>query len=359
MSYIETSPIKNSTIMLLYSERNVIRLDPPYQRMGGVWTREKKQLLIDSILNDYDIPKIYFHAYSRERREETGIEYAVIDGRQRLETIWDFIDGKYTLASDFEYQRDPSINLAGLSYDDMAKEFPRIKIKFDSFVLPVISVDTDDEELIEDMFYRLNEAVPLNAAEKRNSIGGDLVKAVRDLSDHIFFQNRVKFGNKRYQYREVAARFLLVEENLQYGKGLLDTKKVYLDALARNYHSGKVHQVTSMYRSVINILDKMCEVFTTGDELLRSQGNMTIYFLLFKFAWANGLESNITRRKLLDFNEKLKVNRQAAAEDYENSSFELLEYDRLTQQGTNDSSNIKERLSILMSELELGELKLY
>src|SRR5690606_16397927 len=206
MSYIETSPIKNSTIMLLYSERNEIRLDPPYQRMGGVWTKEKKQLLIDSILNDYDIPKIYFHAYSREQKEETGIDYAVIDGRQRLETIWDFIDGKYTLASDFEYQRDPSIKLAGLSYDDMAKEYPRIKIKFDSFVLPVISVDTDDEDLIEDMFYRLNEAVPLNAAEKRNSIGGDLVKAIRELSEHDLFQNRVRFGNKRYQHREVAAR---------------------------------------------------------------------------------------------------------------------------------------------------------
>ena len=358
MSYIETSPIKNSTIMLLYSERNEIRLDPPYQRMGGVWTKEKKQLLIDSILNDYDIPKIYFHSYSREQKAETGIEYAVIDGRQRLETIWEFIDGKYTLSKDFEYQRDPSINLAGLSYDDMAKEFPRIKIKFDSFVLPVISVDTDDEDLIEDMFYRLNEAVPLNAAEKRNSIGGDLVKAIREISEHDFFINRVKFGNKRYQHREVAARFLLAEENLEYGKGLLDTKKVYLDALARNYHSGKETEVNAMHQSVSNILDKMCEVFTNGDELLRAQGNMTIYFLLFKFALARGLESNITRRKLIDFNDKLKANRLAASEDYENSTFELLEYDRLTQQGTNDSSNIKERLSILMSELSLGQLKI-
>lgn len=358
MSYIETSPIKNSTIMLLYSERNEIRFDPPYQRMGGVWTKEKKQLLIDSILNDYDIPKIYFHLYSRDLKAETGIEYAVIDGRQRLETIWEFIEGKYTLSKDFEYQRDPSINLAGLSYDDMAKEYPRIKIKFDSFVLPVVSVDTDDEDLIEDMFYRLNEAVPLNAAEKRNSIGGDLVKAVRDLAEHDLFLNKVKFGNKRYQHREVAARFFLVEESIGSGKGLIDTKKVYLDALARNYHSGKENEVKSLYDSSKAILDKMCEVFTNSDELLRSQGNMTLYFLLFKFALHSGLEANITRRALLDFIEKLRANRHAASEDYENSSFELLEYDRLTQQGTNDASNIKERLSTLMMELNLGEIKL-
>lgn len=344
--------------MLLYSERNEIRLDPPYQRMGGIWTKEKKQLLIDSILNDYDIPKIYFHTYSRELKLKTGIDYAVIDGRQRLETIWQFIDGGFTLSKDFEYQRDPSINLAGLSYDDMAKEYPRIKIKFDSFVLPVISVDTDDEDLIEDMFYRLNEAVPLNAAEKRNSIGGDLVKAIRELAEHDLFINRVKFGNRRYQHREVAARFLLAEENISTGKGLLDTKKVYLDALARNYHSDREGKVKIFFDSSQSILDKMCRVFTNEDDLLRAQGNMTIYYLLFKFALASQLEANITRRKLLDFNEKLKANRLAASEDYENSSFELLEYDRLTQQGTNDSSNIKERLKILMAELELGELKI-
>jgi hypothetical protein len=163
MSFVETSLLKNSTIMLLYSDRDEILLSPSYQRMGGVWTLEKRRLLIDSILNDYDIPKIYFHSYSNDRISETGRRYAVIDGRQRLETIWSFLDNEFTLASDFEYQRDPSINLAGLSYDDIAKTHPKIRIKFDSFILPVVtvSIEGDEIDLIEDMFSRLNEAVPL------------------------------------------------------------------------------------------------------------------------------------------------------------------------------------------------------
>lgn len=341
--------------MLTYSEKEEIKLDPPYQRMGGVWTKEKKQLLIDSILNDYDIPKIYFHTYTRELKSETGISYAVIDGRQRLETIWGFINGEFTLANDFEYQRDPDLNLTGLSYDDLANEHPRIKITFDSFVLPIVQVDTDDEDLIEDMFYRLNEAVPLNAAEKRNAIGGDMVKAIRTLSEHDFFTSKVKFGNKRYQHREVSARFLLAEENLSTDKSLIDTKKVYLDALARNYHSGKSRTVSSIQLGCSNVLDMMAEVFTNTDELLRSQGNMTVYYLLFRDALKNDEVEKITRRKFFDFQEKLKTNRTSASEDYENSSFELLEYDRLSQQGTNDSSNIKERLHILRSEFEMTD----
>ncbi len=216
MSYVETSTLKNSTIMFLYSEREEINLSPDYQRMGGVWTKEKRRLLIDSILNDYDLPKIYFHTLSNATYSKTGFRYAVIDGRQRLETIWNFMDGDFTLASDFEYQRDTKIDLSGLSYDDIAKRHPKIRVKFDSFVLPVVTVTTenDDLDLIEDMFSRLYEAVPLNAAEKRNSIGGYLVKAITDVSLHPFFTTKVRFSNNRYQHKEAAARFLLIEESL-------------------------------------------------------------------------------------------------------------------------------------------------
>ena len=54
MSYLETNPMKNSSIMWLYTERDKIQTDPDYQRNGGVWTLSKRQLLIDSILNDYE-----------------------------------------------------------------------------------------------------------------------------------------------------------------------------------------------------------------------------------------------------------------------------------------------------------------
>lgn len=353
MSYIETNPLKNSTIMYLYSERNAIQLNPPYQRMGGVWTLEKKQLLVDSILNDYDIPKIYFHAFDRDKIKSTGYEFAVIDGRQRLETIWSFIEGDYALSEDFEYQKDTSINLAGLTYDDIAQDHPRIKIKFDSFVLPVVSISTDDEELIDDMFSRLNEAVPLNAAEKRNAIGGELVSAIRDISEHKLFKEHVAFSNKRYQHREASARFLLLEQSIDTSQKIVDTKKVYLDSLARNYQKGKKNLVSKYKTSVKGVLNEMSSVFSPNDPLLRAQGNMTVYYLLFREAALSSQTKKITRRKLLDFQDKLRANRENAANNYEDSSFDLLEFDRLSQQGTNDASNIKERLSIIAEHLKI------
>jgi len=356
VSYVETSTLKNSTIMLLYSDRLEIKMNPEYQRMGGVWTKEKRRLLIDSVLNDYDLPKIYFHALSQAEISDTGYRFAVIDGRQRLEAIWGFMDGEFTLDPEFEYQRDQELELGGLSYEDIAKQYPKIRVKFDSFVLPVVtvSIEGDDIDLIEDMFSRLNEAVPLNAAEKRNAIGGDLVRTIATISEHKLFARRVRFKNNRYQYREAAARFLLVEESLKAAKQIVDTKKVYLDSLARRYRSGSKAYVVDLQSNVTAVLDRMASEFTDSDELLQAQGILVVYYLVFRSAIAHGEESKISRKKLLKFRRSLSENREAAIQNYEGASFEFLEFDRLNQQGTNDASSIKERVRILSEFLGIS-----
>lgn len=353
MSFIETNPIKNSTTMMIYAEKDEIKLDPHYQRMGDVWTKEKKQLLIDSVLNDYDIPKIYFHVYEKQQQIETGLAYSVIDGRQRLETIWQFIEGKFTLSSDFVFQRDPSLELSGLSYEDIAKEYPKIRIQFDSFVLPIVGVKTDDEDLIEDMFSRLNEAVPLNAAEKRNAFGGDCVRIIRQLADSRFFKQQVKFSNKRYQHLEVSSRVLLTEHSLLENNKLIDTKKVYLDRFA-TVNARNTAEMDSLYQTAQQTISVMEKLFIDSDELLRAQGNMVLYYLVFRQAIKDQEVDKITRRKLLNFRQELLDNRKRAEEHYSESTFELLEYDRLSQQGTNDASNLRERFRTLATFLGLS-----
>jgi len=361
MSYIETTSLKNSTIMMLHTDRNEIMLDPPYQRFGEIWNLEKKRLLIDSILNDYDIPKIYFHLFDRKKIAETGFTHAVIDGRQRLETIWSFLEGKFTLSPDFEFQRDSSIRLENLSYADIAKEYPRIKVQFDSFVLPVVVVSTEDEELIEDMFSRLNEAAPLNAAEKRNAYGGYVVKAIRQISNHAFFIDNVRFSNKRYQYMEVSARLLFTEYNVLIENKLYDTKKIYLDNFAKNIKKIDSNIISLCENNVSKTLELMASEFIDNDPLLLAQGNMVLYYLLFRKANEIGELNKLIRKGFFDFRQLLKNNRDAAEVSDGDSeySYELLEYDRLSQQGTNDSSNIKERFSIISNFFKLSSNEIF
>jgi hypothetical protein len=345
----------NSTILRLNSEKELIDIDPEYQRQGGVWNVEKKQLLIDSILNDYDIPKLYFHKLTPQQKKDSGkdFDFAIIDGRQRIETIWEFIDGQLTLDPEFEYLADPKVQAGGLTYQDLATEYPKIKIRFDSYILPVILVETEDIDLIEEMFSRLNEAVPLNAAEKRNALGGPMAKAIRDLSTNEFFTDRVKFGNGRYQHREIAARMLYIEFSLQTSERVPDTKKPYLDKMVIDFREENL-DTSVIEASVMAVVNQMNSIFISSDSLLRAQSAISVYYMLFRQAIEKEKIQNISRRKLFDFYNKVNENRTIAEEDITKASFEYLEFDRLSQQGTNDASNIRERTRIMAEFLDIA-----
>ena len=129
MPNIRISELRNSSVLRVYANKHLIQPDPEYQRMGEVWNLEKRQLLIDTILNDFDMPKLYFHEFAEHKRLADGsiVKYAVIDGRQRLEAIWRFIEGKFPLAEDFEYFDRPKTQAAGLTYTDLAKSYPHLK----------------------------------------------------------------------------------------------------------------------------------------------------------------------------------------------------------------------------------------
>jgi len=353
MAVLKTYPYPNSAILRLNSERQFIDVEPAYQRRGDVWTLEKKQLLIDSILNDYDIPKLYFHSISRRQKTSEGgkFDYAIIDGRQRLQTIWSFIDDQFPLDPEFVYLSDESVSAGGMTYSQLASVYPRLKIRFDSFILPIICLETDDLDVIEDMFSRLNEAVPLSAAEKRNAIGGPMAQCIRDVADHEFFASKVRFSNRRYQHREVAARLLFIEFSMTFNSRLLDTKKPYLDDMVRQYKDGRAKDMAKLRSRTLHTLEGLDSVFAAEDPLLRSQGVIPVFYLSMQAAERARHLKRFSREKIAQFNEKLSENRSLAEKDIAQANFEWLEFDRMSQQGTNDATSIRERVKILSAFL--------
>ncbi len=352
MSYIDHHQLPHSTVLSVYVERDTILTDPEYQRQGEIWSLEKKQLLIDSIINRYDIPKLYFHKLDRTQAVAKKKIYSVIDGRQRLEAIFGFLDGDFTLSPDFEYVPDATVKAANCSYSDLAKDHPRLKQRFESFTLPITVVETDDIELIEEMFSRLNEAVPLNAAEKRNAIGGDMAKAFTDLAATTFFKKKIRFSDHRYRHREVAARLCFIEMCVRENR-LADTKKPFLDSIAKKFKTGKKVYVQKLKADVSSVVEAMTGVFSAKDILLASQASVPIYYLLFREAKSQNALAKLRRQTFIDFNEKRQKNRVDAERDITTADFELLEFDRMSQQGTNDASSIRERLRILAKHAKI------
>ncbi len=349
MSYIDHYQLPHSTVLSIYVERETILLAPDYQRQGEIWPNEKKQLLVDSIINRYDIPKLYFHKLDRQSAVKKKKNFAVIDGRQRLEAIFGFLDGDFNLSPDFEYLEDEEVKAAGFSYADLAKKYPRLKQRFESFTLPITVVETDDIDLIDEMFSRLNEAVPLNAAEKRNALGGEMARAFTELSNDAFFKKKIRFSDHRYRHREVAARLMFVELSVRANR-LTDTKKLFLDQITREYKNKK-REVTLLKSQVTSVLEAMSKIFTSKDMLLSAQGAIPVFYLLIREAQIQKILGKITREAFASFNDKRQKNRAIAEGDITKADFDLLEYDRMSQQGTNDAYSIRERLRILAKNL--------
>jgi hypothetical protein len=343
----EITELRNSTVWSLYRMRERIQLAPDYQRMSDIWTLDKRQLLIDTILNEFDIPKLYLHKFSAPLKNGgKTYDYAIIDGKQRLETMWAFLDGDIALPDEFEYFKDSKIKAANMTYQELGKAYPDLKVQFDSFQLSTVCIETNELEMIEEMFSRLNESAPLAAPEKRNAYGGPIPVAIRKLAKEGFFITKLPFPNKRYRHFDLATKFLLTEDA---GK-VVDTKKVYLDKFVKDHADEPRTSMPAFLRKAKQNVGRMAGVFTQKDPLLRQVGMVVLYYHLFRVANDEEWTSKVTRKSLADFETAREANRKKAEQDISKADYDLIEFDRYSQ-SPNDSYAIRFRLSILLREV--------
>ncbi len=343
------SRLDDSSVFGLYLSRDEIWLDPPYQRMADIWPLDKKQLLIDSLSNGFDLPKFYFHDfYPGESVDGREVRFAIIDGKQRLSAIWDFIDGKFPLSQDIELLNQPAVDIRGLTYGELGAEHPRLKATLDARHLTVITIQTTDVELIEEMFSRLNEAVPLSAAEKRNALRGPIPPIVRQLSNHKFFDQSLPFSNSRYRYFDVACKFLYLTSQHE----IVDLKKIRLDEFVIDYRDNhSEEQAKALEHEVVSTIDRMASIFVQGDPLLRQAGMVTLLFLLYAGIGQASLGPAVTRSQLEAFDRVRLANRAIAEQEETKANYELLEFDRYAQ-SPNDAVALRFRYRVLSEWLK-------
>lgn len=341
------TPLRTNTVAYVERMRGLIQLDPVYQRQGEVWSRAKQALLIDSIINQFDIPKIYFHQHATPIVVDgEKYKYSLVDGRQRLEAIWDFMDGKFPLADDFVLLDSGSTSAAGKTFRELQAEEDHIASLFGASPIDIMCIQTDDVDLIEEMFSRLNEAVPLTAAEKRNGRGGPLRPVVRSLCEREFFASKLPFGNKRYRHYDLATKFLLLEER----RGAHDTKKRQLDEFWEDLKASDNTALAAALKSQVeDVLSLMEGTFVEDDPLLAIVGMVSVYFLFFREVAASS-QATPQRRELIEFEKVRKLNRFNDEEELTKQQRRLLEFGRLAQ-SPNDEGALRFRVDVLSEYL--------
>jgi hypothetical protein len=343
-------PAHDFTVAKVFLWRNALNDDPPYQRESAVWSLDKQQLFIDSLLNGYDVPKIYLHDL---RGHHPTKVYAVVDGKQRLTTIWRFLEDGFPLAPQFRVEEanlpesppgatPPAGGMRFSAFDPLWQEV--LKTTF----LSVVLIQNATEQDIEELFSRLNNGEPLNAAEKRNAKGGDMAQLIREVARRPFFTERLRFTNARYHHLDVAARLLLIERAQQDpAVPVPDLKSRTLDGFVEaNRRLGAAERAELLAR-VDRQLTFLCQVFTKGDPLLSSQSYPPLYDLFVRSV-ARRVGELPPPEVLRYFLEWFQAWRRAELErPEERRDPALAEFSHLMQHGTNDRRGLERRVQIL------------
>lgn len=266
------------------TNRDQIDMNPSYQRKGNLWSNTNKSFLIDTILNNFDIPKFYLADFTLGVTElnKNKLPYAIIDGKQRFEAIFDFFDNKIRLNENFTLLRDPSLKLGGLYYRDLQKEHPRLASQFDNSNLTVMSVITNDEESINSLFVRLNRSTPLTGAEIRNAMAGKPTDINRKVSQHDFFTSTIKFSTLRGTDYDTAGKLIMFE----YSGKPVETKKKNLDQFFGSTDLNEDH-LELAGRKVLENLDIMKTIFLPEDPLLSHPGIVPTYYWVIRQVRSN------------------------------------------------------------------------
>lgn len=233
-----------------------INLSPDYQRRLR-WDDKRKSKLIESFFMNVVIPPVFLN-------EDNFGKYSVIDGKQRLSAISDFLSGKFALRG-LEVFRD----LNGLKFNKIPPEY-QDSLNTRSTLRTIIILRQSDRDIKSEVFHRLNTGgVHLNAQEIRNNIySGSLNNLIMKLTENELYINllgiKTKEKSKLYQEMqdaELVLRFFALKDNWEkYSGGL---KKV-LDSFMEDNKKMKELEMESYKKSFLQTIENVQAVF--GEE---------------------------------------------------------------------------------------------
>ncbi len=189
--------------------RHLLEMDPPYQRRS-VWNQEYKDYFIDTILNGYSTPAIFLY---QEITPQGASTYSVVDGKQRLSALFDFVKDVFPVSDTATLTR-----LRGKYFSDLGDD---VKAEYWRYQFAVEYLQSADEKIINSIFDRINRNVArLTPQELRHArYGGEFITQAESLSEWMFALFPVNFPNitprSKKQMKDVelmAQLLLLIEE---------------------------------------------------------------------------------------------------------------------------------------------------
>lgn len=289
---------------------------PSYQRRGDVWSEEKQAFLLDTILKNYPMPPIFLH---QRIDEETGAtKYDVIDGKQRLTAIVKFLQGNLALPQDFDEGMFGDSKLNGIYFKDLDKELAEYKKQLWRYSITVEYVDTDELEIIDNIFDRLNRnGEPLEMQELRKAKYHDteLLKLIENCCKCVDWDklSGIKFNRMQDQEFVSELLFIILEGEVDNGdtNNTLDSKyKIWSEKI----NAKNAKRYLEKFKSVMKYIEELGLDFNKYK--IRGVSHFYVLFALSNFLCENSYyDKEDISQKLNEFYTKLRKGDKATIID--------------------------------------------
>lgn len=185
----------------------IIDLSPKYQRRER-WKTDRQSLLIESFILNVPVPPIYL------AEEEYGV-YSIIDGKQRITAVSDFLNNAFALRGLEEFSE-----LNGARFRDLPQSI-RGALRVRPYLRVITLLKQSHPRLKYEVFIRLNRGgIRLNNQEIRNvAFRGYLNDAIYTAGENDFLRLALKIENpkssafQQMQDAEYVLRFLTLAES--------------------------------------------------------------------------------------------------------------------------------------------------
>lgn len=292
----------------MYDEKETLSFNHPIQRQSAQWDNEQQSLLIHSMLANFPVPAVYVHkteSIEVDAKGKHSYTYSVLDGKQRMTTVFSFINGEYALSEDIPDVEieDVTYEIAGKYFEDLDEDVQQEILRF-RFNIQAFEDVTD--EMIEDIFFRLNNSTPLTKSQKaRPLMGVENSIFINDILAGRFFTEKCTFSKMQLKRSDdmctlLQGMMLLDNKYRDYDFSSISADEVmnYSQYIKNNYPD----ECKDRLKRIIGFLNN---VFYMKDKNLKKV-NIPVLFLIADKALAESITGTNFRRWYNSFFEEHK-----------------------------------------------------
>lgn len=285
-----------------------LRDDHAVQRLSAQWASSVRDNFIARILNDMPIPAVIV----AEQEIQSGITIKwLIDGKQRLTTLANYIRGTFRLGKKMErpiVQYVHTVNadeneyeivdfdIRGKKFKDLPEELQKVFLDYD---VPCTLLLDCTEEDIEYHIRSYNSCKPMTAAQKGITFAGsEVANAIKKVTERPFFREQCgKYTDGDFRNGNVNR---IISESVM----VINFFDQWTQRNEENSAFLKRNATQEMFDEIEDYADRLAEVFPEGGkEPMFSSANSFLFFWLFDRFQQTGLEDERFAEFVVDFRE--------------------------------------------------------